>query len=114
MVQNNKKPHLQQGSAVSKSYLFASVGNGDIHAATFAVKLHFAIDERKERVITAHADVDAGMNFGAALANDDVASDNRLTAEFLHAETFTAGIATVLDGALSFFVGHGGEVGIGG
>jgi hypothetical protein len=30
------------------------------------------------------------MNFGATLANDDVASDNRLTAEFFHAEALAA------------------------
>jgi hypothetical protein len=38
-------------------------------------------------VVLAHADIVAGMEFGAALTNDDVAGDNLLTTEFLDTET---------------------------
>jgi tRNA threonylcarbamoyladenosine biosynthesis protein TsaE len=57
-------------------------------------------------VVTANADTHAGMPLGAALADDDVTGDHSLTAELLHAKALGAGIATVLDGTLSFLMGH--------
>jgi hypothetical protein len=46
------------------------------------------------------------MDLGTALADDDVSSNHGLAAELFHAEAFAARIATVLDGSLSFFMGH--------
>ena len=43
----------------------------------------------------AHADVTAGIDARAALANDDVAADHFLTAELLHAKALRFRIATV-------------------
>ena len=95
-------------SASIRSSSRASGGwHGNIHAAAFAVEEHLAINQCKKRVVAAHADANARMHLGAALADDDVAGDDRLTAKFFHAEAFAAGIATVFDGALSFFMGHG-------
>lgn len=69
-----------------------SVGGGSHHidAAGFAVKHDLAIDQREKRVITAATDAEARMHFGAALADDDVAGDDGLAAEFLHAEALAA------------------------
>ena len=78
----------------------------DVYAATFLVEEHPAIDEREKRVVPAATDAQARMDLGAALTDDDVSSDHSLAAEFFHAEALAAGIATVLDGALSFFMGH--------
>ena len=58
-------------------------------------------------MVAAHSDTEAGMHFGAALTDENVAGDDDLSAEFFHAEALAAGIATVLDGALSFFMGPG-------
>jgi hypothetical protein len=67
------------------------VGDGDhVDAAAFTVKLHFAIAESEKRVVFAAAYVDTWMNFGAALADDDVAGDNDLSAKFFHSETIAA------------------------
>ena len=65
-----------------------------------------AVNERKNRVVTAEADVSAWNKFRSALANDDVASDHGLAAEFFYAEPFTYTIASILDAALTFFVSH--------
>src|SRR5271165_1199869 len=50
---------------------------------------------RKDRMITADADVIAWVKFGAALAHDDVARDHGLAAKFLDAEPATAAVAAV-------------------
>lgn len=44
------------------------------------------IDECKQRVVTAHADACARMEFRSALADNDVARDNGFAAITLHAE----------------------------
>ena len=44
------------------------------------------IDQRKQGVILAHADVDAGMELGTALTHDDVARRDQLTAVALDAQ----------------------------
>lgn len=78
-----------------------------VYAAAFLVEKHAAIDECEERVVLAATDAQARMDLGATLADNDVSSDHGLAAEFFHAEALAAGIATVLDGTLSFFMGHG-------
>ena len=59
-----------------------------------------------DRVITTETDIAAGFELGATLAEDDIAGDDRLAAEFFHAEAFADTIASVFDAALSFFMGH--------
>jgi hypothetical protein len=46
-------------------------------------ELKFAVDQGEQRVIAAHADIATGMPLGSALACDDVAGGNILTAEYL-------------------------------
>src|SRR5687768_15005628 len=65
-----------------------------------------AVDEREERVVLPLADVDAGPEAGAALAHEDVAGQNLLTAEALDAEILGIGVATVLGRASTFFMSH--------
>src|SRR5688500_7498300 len=57
-------------------------------------------------MVLAHADVRAGVPFGAALTNDDVAGENALIAELLDAETTAGGIAPVARRTACFLVGH--------
>src|SRR5277367_1871717 len=81
----------------------------DVDPAVDAVELDHAVDEREERVIAAHADVRAGMETRAALANNDVARDDFLAAEFFHAEALADAIAPVAYAALTFFMRHSGS-----
>jgi diadenosine tetraphosphatase ApaH/serine/threonine PP2A family protein phosphatase len=57
-------------------------------------------------VVTADADTNTWMHFRSALTDDDVTSDDSLAAVFLDAEALAAGVTSVLDGTLSFFMGH--------
>jgi len=59
------------------------------------MKIHRAAGLGKNRVIAAHAYSGAGMHGRATLADEDIAGNDGLAAEFLHAETATGGVATV-------------------
>ena len=78
-----------------------------VHAATFAVELHLAIDEGEERVIATLTDALTSVEFRAELTNDDVAGDDLLATVTLHTATLTIRITTVAAGALTFFMCHG-------
>lgn len=61
----------------------------NIFAAELAiVENHAALAQREQCVVLAHAYIAAGIDAGAALADDDVAADHVLTAELLHAKAF--------------------------
>ena len=81
-----------QDNPLSVIQLFGGSGHvdGDIFAAQLAiVKSYAAFDERIERVILADADIGAGIDPGAALADNDIAADHFLTAELLHPKAAT-------------------------
>ena len=78
----------------------------NVDAAAFAIEEHAAVNQGENRVVTAHAYALAGVELGAALADDDVTGDDGLAAELLDAETLAAGIAPVADGTLTFFMCH--------
>ena len=53
--------------------------DGDEHAAFgFGIELHATVDQSEQGVILAHADVQAGMPLGAALARENIAGDGTL------------------------------------
>jgi hypothetical protein len=70
------------------------------------VETHFPVDEREEGVVLAEANIGARMEFRTALTDEDVAGDNVLTAELLHAKATAGRITTVTRGAACFFMGH--------
>src|SRR5580704_10042616 len=75
-------------------------------AAQSLVEFDRAIDQREQRVIAPHADLAAGMKLGAALADDDVAGDDDLAAEFFDAEPAAAAVAPVAGRAACFLMRH--------
>ena len=78
----------------------------NVDPVTVFVEQDFAIGKRKERPIAAGADVFAGDELRAALANQNTASGNKLTTVFLNAKSFANAIAPVADAALTFLVCH--------
>ena len=58
-------------------------------AIAFGRERHFALTEREERVVAAKADIAARMEFGAALAHEDLAAIDGFAAKTLYAETTT-------------------------
>jgi hypothetical protein len=74
--------------------LFGRSLRGRKYGNSYAVFLvgaefHFTFNESKERVVFTHADIDAGVPFGAALADNDIAGEDLLAAKTLHAEPAT-------------------------
>jgi hypothetical protein len=60
----------------------------------------------EQRVVTAEADIRTRMEFGAALAHEDLAAIDGLAAKALHAEALTRAVAPVTGAAACFFVSH--------
>ena len=71
-----------------------------------ARELQRAIAQREQGVVLAAADVLAGMEVGAALADDDVAGLHSLAGELLHAQSLRVRVATVTGRAQAFLVCH--------
>src|SRR5918994_3874378 len=65
-----------------------------------------AFNQREQRVIAAQADVVAGVPARAPLADDDVAGNDVLAAELLHAEPLARRVAAVARAAPGFLVRH--------
>ncbi len=72
-----------------RAELFGSRDDGNGAALLFTLdgELDHAVLECEEGVVLAAANVFARVEFGAALANDDVASQNELTAVALDAQS---------------------------
>src|SRR6266851_8170587 len=75
-------------------------------ASALVLKLDIAGDEGEERVVLAMADIVARFMLRAALANEDGARINELSAEALHSQPLTVRIAAVCRGAAAFLMCH--------
>ena len=69
-----------------------------------ALELDNAVNQSEQGVVAADADIDAGMDVGASLANQNVASQNELTVCTLDAQALCLGITAVLGGAAALMV----------
>src|SRR6185312_12511176 len=65
-----------------------------------------AVRGGEQGVVAADADVGARIHLGAPLADQDVAGEDLLAAEALHAQALAVGIAAVARGAACLFVCH--------
>ena len=72
-------------------------GGSEVHVdpATILVEADFAVAEREQRPIAGGADVGAGDEAGAVLADDDAAGGHELATECFYAEALTVGITTI-------------------
>src|SRR3546814_13765124 len=80
------------------------VYRAELSAELALVEGHAAFDEREQRVILADADIAARIEFGAALAHEDVARNGDFAAELLHAETTALRIPPVAPTHPCFFL----------
>ena len=71
-----------------------------------ALEMNAAINQSVQGVIAADADALTRMDVGAALTDQNVAGQNKLTVAALNAEALGLGITAVLGGAHTFFVGE--------
>ena len=90
--------------AVLSLKLLCSV-NGALSAIlALALELDGTVNQSEPGVIAADADINAWMDRGASLANQDVAGQNELTIRTLHAQTLGLGITAVLGGTAALMV----------
>lgn len=68
-----------------------------------------ALGKGEESVVTASLHIFSGMKLGAALADDNIASRDALSAEALDAEALGDGIATEVGRSAGFTMCHKGK-----
>ena len=90
---------LQQPFSHYAQKLLLSVDGALTAVLALALELDGTVNQSKQGVVAADADVDAGMDVGASLANQDVAGQNKLTVGTLHAQALGLGVTAVLGGA---------------
>src|SRR5437762_1176922 len=76
------------------------------HVNLAALELHSAVLERENRVIAAQPDIEARLEFGAPLADDDRAGEHLLPAVGFHAAVLGVAVAPVPGRALTFLMCH--------
>jgi hypothetical protein len=77
-----------------------------VDAAALFIEQNPSIRQGEERPIAPGADVLAGDKLGAALADQDAAGGDQLTAKFFDAEAFADAVASVAHTALTFLMCH--------
>src|SRR6266478_3333397 len=93
-------------SIVQSALLRRQFFRDDVDAFALSVKEDDAVGQCEQRVVLAAADVAAGVEVGAALANDDAAAPNALAAVELDAQALAVRLAAVADRALTFLMSH--------
>src|SRR5688572_11338388 len=76
------------------------------HVSLASLELDLAVLQREDRVIAAQADIEAGMELGASLADDDGAGGDELPAVDFDSSVLCIAVATVLGGALTLLMCH--------
>ena len=79
----------------SKARLPQSGFRHHVDAATFSVKLDFAVNQREKGVVLSLADALASVKLGANLTDQNVASSDDFAAKLLHATTLCVGVSAV-------------------
>src|SRR5690242_7115923 len=82
-------------SCLSSSRLLQGIDADELAGTALVLKLHHTVDQSKERVVLAAADVVAGFPLRAALTRDDVAAEYVLAAKFLEPQTLRLRVASV-------------------
>src|SRR5687767_10068549 len=90
-----------------RAVLNACGGGGLADVDLAALELDLAVDQGEDRVVLADADVEAGNELRAALAEDDGAGGDGLAAVSFYAEVLGVGVAAVAGGAGALFMCHG-------
>ena len=73
---------------------------------TFNFELHFTVRGSEQSVVRSVPTFSPSVELGAALTNDDAASQNCFVAETLHAQAFSFRIATAAGMNRQLFVCH--------
>jgi hypothetical protein len=98
------------GSFDFESFLVSRCRRGServhVYPPPTAIKPNRAVQQCKNCVVAAQADVFPGQKFCPSLTDNDVAGHNHFAAEFFDTEPLADAVAAILNAALSFFVSH--------
>ena len=83
--------------------VFLLLDRAALAVTAHALEVNAAIDQSEQGVIAADADALTRMDVGAALTDQDVAGQNKLTVAALDAEALGLGITTVLGRTYAVF-----------
>src|SRR5260370_24527183 len=86
--------------------LFSGFNAEEAAVAALVFELHEAGNEREERVVLTLTDVVSRLVLGAALAHQDCAGVDELSAEALDAQPLAVRIAAICRGAAAFLMCH--------
>ena len=86
--------------------LLLSVNGALTAILALALELDGTVNQSEQGVILADTNVGAGMDVGASLTNQNVASQHELTVSTLHAQTLGLRVTAVLGGAAALLVGE--------
>ena len=75
-------------------------------ASIATIEADMAVGKGEEGVVPSHADVVAGVELGTALADENGAGENKLSAVPFHAETLAMAVAAVPCRSRTFFMCH--------
>jgi hypothetical protein len=81
-------------------------GRIDIHTTTVPIEAHNTVYQGEDGVIPTKPNILSRQKLSAALANNDISSNDLLATELLHAQAFADAVASVLDAALTFLMCH--------
>ena len=98
------KKTAAEKAAVFLNQLLLSVNGALTAILALALETDGAVNQSEQGVVTADADIDAGMDVSASLANQNVAGQNELTVSALHAQALRLGITAVLGGTAALVV----------
>src|SRR5476649_2634729 len=112
-------PRTQRAANFLAAYVFSRLFCRNLHrrirvrdyghegtALVAGLERDLAVAKSEKGMVLAHADAFAGIEFGAALANDHIAAGDLLAAEQLDAQHFGIRVATVARRTACFFVCH--------
>src|SRR5208283_4185584 len=85
----------RDGRSVPEIALGGGLDADELAHAPAVAELHHAGHLGEERVVLAPADIQAGLDLGAALTDDDGTTGDQLSAEDLHAQPLCIGVAAV-------------------
>ena len=107
MLLDIKKTGLFSKSGLLIVHLLSNFVNRDLLAVlAHALKLHSAVHEGEQSVVTTLTDVSAGVDLSSALSDKDVAGQNELSVGSLYTKALRLTVAAVLGRTHTFFMCH--------
>ena len=101
---NDYKSRLTEEFSQTMELLLDRIDRSLLAVSAESLKLENAVACSKESIVSALADVCAGMHLCTSLTDKNVACEDKLTVASLDAETLGLGISAVLGGAHTFFM----------